>query len=59
MTHWTRKPWPQHSQEQRKANGHKCAARAKYMRELGREPEDYDEVLFLKQWRIDNPNSKG
>jgi len=48
---WLKQPWPKLSDEQRKANGLKSAARVKYMQRLGREPEDYDEVLFLKQWR--------
>jgi len=51
VTNWTRKPWPTQTDEQRKVHGQRCAARIEYMKALGREPTDYDEVLFLKQWR--------
>lgn len=48
---WLKKPWPKRSIEQRRESGLRCRERILYMKKLGREPEHYDEVLFLKYYR--------
>lgn len=48
---WIKKPWPKRPTD----HNRECASRHKeriiYMKNLGREPEHYDEVVFLKWYR--------
>ena len=48
---WLKKPWPKRTTEERRESKARQDARVVYMANLGREPEDYDEVLFLKQYK--------
>lgn len=51
---WLRQPWPKRSSEQLSEARFRQNARVVYMRNLGREPEHYDEVLFLKYYKEKN-----